>query len=41
MLSEKLCLQFIVITHLDDIIDNADKIFKIKLRNGQSVVSVV
>lgn len=38
MLSEKLGLQFIVVTHNPDLIEVADKVFKVEIKNGVSRV---
>lgn len=37
-LSEKLGLQIIMVSHSEDLIDGADKVFKVKIKNGISEV---
>ena len=41
MLSEKLNLQFIIISHDKAIIENADRVFEVTIRNGESKVEEV
>ena len=38
MLSENLCLQIILVSHIDQLISNADKEFKVSLNRGRSEV---
>lgn len=40
MLSEDLGLQFIMVTHNTDLIDEADEVFKVRMENGESVVLI-
>jgi len=37
-LSEKLDLQFIIVTHLDELTECADKTFNVKIRKGISKI---
>ena len=41
LLSEKLGIQFIIVTHNNDLVEAADKVFHVKQRRGKSVVEVV
>jgi DNA repair exonuclease SbcCD ATPase subunit len=38
MLSKKLGIQFLIVTHNQDIIESADKVFNVEIKNGRSVV---
>ena len=38
-LSEKLKLQFIIVTHIQELTEQADKVFNVKLKEGVSVVN--
>lgn len=39
MLSEKLNIQFIIVTHIQELIESADKVFNIKIKKGVSYVA--
>ena len=39
-ISEKLNLQIIMVTHLDDLVENADRVFRVTMKNGKSIVEV-
>lgn len=39
MLSDKLRIQFIIVTHSPDIINEADKVVTVSIKNGESVVT--
>lgn len=41
MISKRLSIQILFITHCDDLVDSADRIFEVSIRKGVSVVKTI